>query len=91
LAPCPDACSSSRSPPCSSPPLPQSPGFSCCFKTETIKDPPPAPFDHRVDHVFTKGRLPVLAGRVVGDDPANRTASGLWPTDRGVVMTLRLR
>ena len=41
---------------------PRSPGFSCCFKTETIKDPPPAPFDHRVDHVFTKGRLPVLGG-----------------------------
>jgi endonuclease/exonuclease/phosphatase family metal-dependent hydrolase len=71
---------------------PRSPGFSCCFKTETIKDPPPAPFDHRVDHVFTKGRLPVLGGRVVGNDPANRTASGLWPSDHGgAVMTLRLR
>ena len=71
---------------------PRSPGFSCCFKTETIKDPPPAPFDHRIDHVFTKGRLPVLGGRVVGNDPANRTASGLWPSDHGgAVMTLRLR
>ncbi|MEA2134449.1 MAG: hypothetical protein QOC68_2358 [Solirubrobacteraceae bacterium] len=71
---------------------PRSPGFSCCFKTETIKDPPPAPFDHRVDHVFTKGGLPVLGGRVVGYEPANRSASGLWPSDHGgAVMTLRLR
>jgi endonuclease/exonuclease/phosphatase family metal-dependent hydrolase len=71
---------------------PRSPGFSCCFKTETIKDPPPAPFDHRVDHVFTKGGMPVLGGRVVGYEPANRSASGLWPSDHGgAVMTLRLR
>ena len=71
---------------------PRSKGFSCCFKTETIMDPPPAPFDHRVDHVFAKGRVRVLGGRVVGNDPANRTASGLWPSDHGgAVMTLRLR
>jgi endonuclease/exonuclease/phosphatase family metal-dependent hydrolase len=71
---------------------PQSKGFSCCFKTETIMDPPPAPFDHRVDHVFAKGKVRVLGGRVVGNDPANRTASGLWPSDHGgAVMTLRLR
>jgi hypothetical protein len=31
-------------------------------------------------------------GRVVGNDPANRTASGPWPSDHGgAVMTLRLR
>ena len=71
---------------------PRRKGFSCCFKTETVMDPPPAPFDHRVDHVFAKGRLRVLRGRVVGNDPANRTASGLWPSDHGgAVMTLRLR
>lgn len=71
---------------------PRSKGFSCCFKTETIMDSPPAPFDHRVDHVFAKGRLRVLGGRVVGNDPANRTSTGLWPSDHGgAVMTLRLR
>jgi endonuclease/exonuclease/phosphatase family metal-dependent hydrolase len=71
---------------------PRSKGYSCCFKTETITDPPPAPFDHRVDHVLAKGRVRVLGGRVVGGDPANRTASGLWPSDHGgAVMTLRLR
>ena len=71
---------------------PLRPGFSCCFKTETIMDPPPAPFDHRIDHVFAKGRIGVLAGWVVGGDPANRTASGLWPSDHGgAVLALRLR
>ena len=71
---------------------PLRPGFSCCFKTETIMDPPPAPFDHRVDHVFAKGKIGVLAGWVVGNDPDNRTASGLWPSDHGgAVMALRLR
>jgi endonuclease/exonuclease/phosphatase family metal-dependent hydrolase len=68
------------------------PGFSCCFKTETIMDAPPPPFDHRVDHVFAKGRVGVLAGWVVGGDPGNRTPTGLWPSDHGgAVMALRLR
>ena len=71
---------------------PLRPGFSCCFETETIKDAPPAPFDHRVDHVFAKGRVGVIAGWVVGGDPANRTSSGLWPSDHGgQVLALRLR
>ena len=71
---------------------PLRPGFSCCFKTETIMDPPPAPFDHRIDHVFAKGKVGVIAGWVVGGDPGNRTASGLWPSDHGgAVLALRLR
>jgi len=71
---------------------PLRPGFSCCFKTETIMDAPPAPFDHRVDHIFAKGRIRVLAGWVVGGDPGNRTPSGLWPSDHGgAVVALRLR
>jgi endonuclease/exonuclease/phosphatase family metal-dependent hydrolase len=71
---------------------PRSKGFSCCFKTETIMDPAPAPFDHRIDQVFAKGRLRVTGGRVIGGDPANRTASGLWPSDHGgAVIALRLR
>ena len=54
-------------------------------------DPPPAPFDHRVDHVFSKGKVRVLRGEVIGGDPDNRSPSGLWPSDHGgAVMTLRL-
>jgi endonuclease/exonuclease/phosphatase family metal-dependent hydrolase len=71
---------------------PLRPGFSCCFKTETIMDAPPPPFDHRVDHIFAKGNIRVLAGWVVGGDRANRTPSGLWPSDHGgAVVSLRLR
>ena len=35
-------------------------GNNCCLKQVTITDPPPGPFDHRVDHIFAKGRFKVL-------------------------------
>ena len=67
-------------------------GNNCCLKQETITDPPPGPFDHRVDHILAKGRFKVLRTRIVGTDPANRTAAGLWPSDHGGgATTLRLR
>ena len=67
-------------------------GNNCCLKQPLIDDPPPGPFDHRVDHIFAKGRFKVLRTRIVGTDPANRTSSGLWPSDHGGgVTTLRLR
>jgi endonuclease/exonuclease/phosphatase family metal-dependent hydrolase len=71
---------------------PKGSGNNCCLKHETIMDPPPGPFDHRVDHILAKGRFKVLRTRIVGTDPANRTASGLWPSDHGGgATTLRLR
>jgi endonuclease/exonuclease/phosphatase family metal-dependent hydrolase len=70
---------------------PGNPGHECCFKREDITDPPPAPFDHRIDHVLATSTLPATFASVIGDDPGNRTASGLWPSDHGgVVVTLRL-
>jgi endonuclease/exonuclease/phosphatase family metal-dependent hydrolase len=70
---------------------PGAPGHSCCMNQENIKDPPPAPFDHRIDHIFTKPRFRVTRTRIVGGDARNRTASGLWPSDHGGhVATLRL-
>ena len=71
---------------------PGDPGHSCCMNQENIKDPPPAPFDHRIDHILTKPRFRVTRTRIVGGNPRNRTASGLWPSDHGGhVATLRLR
>jgi len=71
---------------------PDAPGNECCLKQETIMDPPPGPFDHRVDHILAKGRFSVARTRIVGTDPANRTAAGLWPSDHGgVATTLALR
>jgi endonuclease/exonuclease/phosphatase family metal-dependent hydrolase len=71
---------------------PKGSGNNCCLKQETIMDPPPGPFDHRVDHILAKGRFKVLRTRIVGTDPVNRTAAGLWPSDHGGgATTLRLR
>jgi Endonuclease/Exonuclease/phosphatase family len=62
---------------------------SCCY--DNLFDPA-AVFDHTVDHVLTKPRLVTKRAYVTGDDPQERTPSGLWPSDHGgVVSTLRLR
>ena len=62
---------------------------SCCYSN--LFDPA-AVFDHTVDHVLTKPRLTTTRATVTGDDVQQRTASNLWPSDHGgVVSTLRLR
>jgi endonuclease/exonuclease/phosphatase family metal-dependent hydrolase len=62
---------------------------SCCY--QNLFDPA-ATFDHTVDHVLTKPRLATVRARVTGRDAGERTASGLWPSDHGgVVSTVRLR
>jgi endonuclease/exonuclease/phosphatase family metal-dependent hydrolase len=49
-------------------------------------------FDHTVDHVMTKPGLETTNAFVTGNDPAERTPSGLWPSDHGgVVSTLELK
>jgi endonuclease/exonuclease/phosphatase family metal-dependent hydrolase len=62
---------------------------SCCYSN--LFDPA-AVFDHTVDHVLSKPGLRKVKATVTGDDAGQRTASGLWPSDHGgVVSTLRLR
>jgi hypothetical protein len=62
---------------------------SCCY--DSLFDPN-AVFDHTVDHVLTKPGLRTTRAFVTGDDASERTASNLWPSDHGgVVSTLRLR
>jgi endonuclease/exonuclease/phosphatase family metal-dependent hydrolase len=56
---------------------------SCCMDQENIKDPPPAPFDHHIDHILVKPRMKTLSNKIVGNDRRNRTRSGLWPSDHG--------
>jgi len=63
--------------------------LTCCFKND-LHNPDPT-LTKRVDLVLTTGGFDFLAGDVVGEDAADRTASGLWPSDHaGVVTTLRL-
>lgn len=65
--------------------------FSCCFNDPLIREAPPAPFDHRIDHILVKPRLKAAGYRVVGNDPKNR-AGRLWPSDHGgAVVTVRLK
>ena len=62
---------------------------SCCY--ESLFDPGGV-FDHTVDHVLTKPGLRRIRAYVTGHDPSQRTASGLWPSDHGgVVSRLQLR
>jgi endonuclease/exonuclease/phosphatase family metal-dependent hydrolase len=62
---------------------------SCCYSD--LFDPTQV-FDHTVDHVMTKPRLETRSAFVTGNDPAERTPSGLWPSDHGgVVSTLELK
>jgi len=64
---------------------------SCCFKSETINDPPPAALadlDHQVDHVFVTGDdADPVATHVVGNDPAEFDPFNIWPSDHAGLVT----
>ena len=67
-------------------------GRSCCMRRENIMDPPPAPFNRRIDYILTRPRFRVLETLIVGRNPRNRTSTGLWPSDHGGhVAQLRFR
>ena len=56
--------------------------------SELLNEPTPV-LEHRVDHVMTSAGVGVVASRIYGIDPDNRTATGLWPSDHaGVAATL---
>ena len=73
------------------------PGFTCCQADDLRNEE--SELDRRIDHVFIRNRLkkrfftitgPVFAV-VVGDEPGDRTFSGLWPSDHaGVVARLKI-
>lgn len=47
--------------------------------------------DHRIDLVFVSARFTALEAMVVGDEQADRTPSGLWPSDHASTWaTIRL-
>jgi hypothetical protein len=62
--------------------------------SEFVNDADTSAIDHRIDLVLARGAhgeaMPADQGRIVGIDPANRSATGLWPSDHaGVVLRLR--
>ena len=66
---------------------PGDPGFTSGYD-ELLLDPP-GTLEHRVDHVMVRGSVGIVRSRIYGTDPANRTPSGMWPSDHaGVMATL---
>jgi endonuclease/exonuclease/phosphatase family metal-dependent hydrolase len=64
-------------------------GLTCCHATD-LHNPNPT-LTKRVDLVLTSGGFQTVSADVVGEEPSDRTPSGLWPSDHaGVVATLRL-
>jgi endonuclease/exonuclease/phosphatase family metal-dependent hydrolase len=65
-------------------------GLTCCHAPNLLNAT--KAFDKRIDFVLMRGRVRSLHADVVGDEPWNRTASGLWPSDHaGVVATLHVK
>jgi Endonuclease/Exonuclease/phosphatase family len=68
---------------------PTDPGFTCCQATDLLN--PTSILAERDDLVLTRGPFHVANASIVGDQPADRLPSGLWPSDHaGVVVTLEL-
>ena len=66
---------------------PGDPGSTCCFDA-TLTDPAD-PLTSRIDLVLHSTGVKAARAVIVGDDPVDRTGSGLWPSDHaGVVARL---
>jgi endonuclease/exonuclease/phosphatase family metal-dependent hydrolase len=67
---------------------PGEPGPTCC-QEPGLRNATPA-LQTRIDLILYRGAFGASSIDVVGEDPADRTASGLWPSDHaGVVGALR--
>jgi endonuclease/exonuclease/phosphatase family metal-dependent hydrolase len=65
------------------------PGFTCCQAEDLLN--PTSLLSHRIDLVLFRGGFGVADISLIGNRPADRTSSGLWPSDHaGVAATLRL-
>jgi hypothetical protein len=57
--------------------------FTCCYGSGLMADEDP--FDHTIDHILANKKAKVKKSKayVTGNDPAEITPSGLWPSDHG--------
>jgi endonuclease/exonuclease/phosphatase family metal-dependent hydrolase len=68
---------------------PNDPGFTFAQDPDLLN--PNSLLSQRIDLILVRGGIKVVDVRLVGDDPDDRTPSGLWPSDHaGVVATLRI-
>lgn len=66
------------------------PGFTCC-QSDDLRNSESVLGDRRDLVLFRHGPFKAMDARVIGADPADRSPSGLWPSDHaGVVVELRL-
>jgi hypothetical protein len=67
------------------------PGLTCCVG-EHVNDTDTSAFDKRIDlMLYTGDGVQPVSGQVVGNELADRTPSGLWPSDHaGTVITFRI-
>lgn len=66
------------------------PGLTCCH-LELLNNPDSSVFTRRIDLVLFRGGFGVVGAERVGEEPADKTSSGLWPSDHaGVAATLVL-
>ncbi|CUR59737.1 putative Endonuclease/exonuclease/phosphatase [metagenome] len=63
---------------------PGDPGFTCCLGA-TLTDPT-NPLTERIDLVLLGEGVKAPRADIVGDDPSEMTASGLWPSDHAGVV-----
>lgn len=67
----------------------QGPGYTCCQQPNLLN--PASMLQDRIDFVLFRGPFAALAADVTGDEPADKTTSGWWPSDHaGVVARLRI-
>ncbi len=76
---------------------PNAPGHTCCMESDLLNET--ASLDRRIDLIFARDAFTIVEqrivgavdGEVVGEEPADRAPSGLWPSDHaGVVAELLL-
>jgi len=68
---------------------PGDPGYTCCQDALLLN--PVSQADERIDLLLYRGDVQAASTDIVGENPADRTPSGLWPSDHaGVVGTLDL-
>jgi endonuclease/exonuclease/phosphatase family metal-dependent hydrolase len=66
------------------------PGLTCCQRVPDLRNPV-STLAERIDFVFHRGALRPEEAQVVGASPADKTASGLWPSDHaGIAARLSL-
>ena len=63
---------------------PHDPGYTCCLGA-TLTDPD-NPLTSRIDLVLHSPDIKAARATIVGDDPADMTVSGLWPSDHAGVV-----